>query len=337
MNILITGATGFVGSHLLQYLLKNQQNSDDSFRVITRNLNNNLKLDALKRAINNLTDKCEFFEGDITNKESIKEAFKDVHSVYHLAALMTDQAAEFQNLNDVNIKGTENIIKLCIENNVKNLIYASSVVTIGSGFSNTEIKNETSECNTVHLNNKNFLSKREAEKLVLAANGKNSLNSFVVNPSLIYGAGDALKKIRQGNIKVAQGKQKYYIEGGVNIVAVEDVVDAMSVLVDKATPGERYILSGDNISIKELMRLIAQAAGVSPPEKKIPTGLLLNLGRIGSFLKLKGSLNSENVKAASLWHWYDNSKAKAQLGFNPRPAKKAIKNSVDWMRKEGML
>lgn len=321
MKILVTGGTGFLGQHFLKELVKSQD----------------LQVSALVRnPSENLPNTVASIVGDITQPESLEGHFDGFDVVYHLASLMSDDPKRSQELYRVNVEGTKNVIDQCQRSGVRRLIYLSSIVTIGAGRSKHEILNENSPNNTKQFAIDNFESKRLAEELVLKANSF-ELTTISLNPSLIYGAGDATKPIRAGNIKVARGEQKFFIDGGVSVVAVEDVVKAMITALKQGRGGKRYILSGENLSLKELFTLIAQAAGKPAPDKKIPTPLLKGLAHFSEWLHLPGPLKPKNIQAATLWHWYQHDKATQELNFHPRPAKEAVENSINWMHQQGFL
>jgi dihydroflavonol-4-reductase len=200
--------------------------------------------------------------------------------------------------------------------------------------------NENSSYNVKDLDLGYFETKHEAEKIVKKACDKNEINAVIINPSTIYGAGDAKKGSRKMQLKVAQGKLKFYTSGGVNVVAVEDVVDGILKAWKNGKSGERYILAGENILIKDLFKMIAEEAGVKPPAKELPTGLMHAVGAVGDLMEkigMKGPLSRENAFTATMYHWFDSSKAQKELDFHPRPAREAIHNSVQWMKDHHLL
>jgi dihydroflavonol-4-reductase len=240
----------------------------------------------------------------------------------------------------INVGGTANVIEACLTKKVRRLVYLSSVTAVGAGFTPDQVLNENSEYNVKELDLGYFETKHQAEILVKRAHEQKNLDCVILNPSTIYGEGDAKKGSRKTQVKVAQGNFKFYTSGGVSIVAVEDVVSAILSAWKKGRSGERYILSGENITIEELFKIIAEEAGVPAPHTKMPNFVLFLLGRIGDTMErfgLKGSLSTENAWTATMYHWFDNTKAKKELDFSPRPARAAIHNSVSWMKKNGLL
>jgi dihydroflavonol-4-reductase len=282
--------------------------------------------------------KLEKLYGDVTDLESLK--FSNFDLVFHAAGLVAYKAKDRPAMERVNVDGTRNIIAACEKFKIKRLIHISSVVAIGAGFSQDQILNEDSEFNIGHLNLGYFETKRLAEALVKDAVKAGKIDAVILNPSTMYGAGDAKKGSRKTQIKVACGKFKFYPPGGVNIVGVEDCVDAIIGSVKKGKSGERYILSGDNLLIKEVFDIIAEAGGVKPPPIALPEWVVKSMGFIGETVNNLGgpeTFSMENAHVATMYHWFDNTKAKRELGFSPKPGKFAVQKSVQWMKENGYL
>lgn len=325
MAVLVTGATGFVGSWLVRRLVERGERVHVLHRPSSR-------LDDL--------EKLDFVSalGDVTDPESMRKACAPVDTVFHLAGLVAYSRAQRGQMEAVNVGGTKNVVH-ALRGTDKRLIYMSSVVAVGASFT-PQPMNEDSAYNVSRLNLGYFETKRRAEELVMTACRQGELNGTMINPSTIYGPGDAKKGSRKTQIKVAQGRFPFYTSGGVSIVSVHDVVDAVLAARQKGRVGERYIVSGENITIRELFERIAGLAGVRPPGIYLPDPVVRSLGLLGDLLERlgrKGPLNSENAWTSILFHWFDHSKARAELGFNPRPAQEALKESIEWMKENGIL
>lgn len=326
-KVVITGANGFLGSWLTRELL----NQNHAVKVLVRKTSDLSELEGLK---------CEYAYGDINDIESLKNVFAGAEAVFHLAGLIAYSSAEREKMEKINVGGTKNVIKACLECQVKRLVHISSVVAVGAGFSENEILDETSKYNVSHLNLGYFQTKHAAELLVMQAIEAKGLDAVIVNPSTTYGAGDARKGSRGTQIKVARGKFPFYTPGGVNVVAVEDVVQGIIAAWHVGRKGERYILAGENITIKKLFEMIAKEAEVPAPRFMVPATALHAIGAIGDFLTARGfasGFSRENAWTSTLFHWFSSSKAQKELGFNPRPAQVAIANSVRWMKENDLL
>ncbi|MEK2643801.1 NAD-dependent epimerase/dehydratase family protein [Bdellovibrio sp. BCCA] len=327
MKILVTGANGFLGSWVTKALV----NEGHNVYALVRPKSDISELEGVN---------CKYVHGDVTDIHSLLEAFKGVDTVFHLAGVIAYKKSQRAMMDKVNVQGTANVVSVCREHKVRRLVYLSSVVAIGAGYTPNDILNEESPYNVADLNLGYFETKHQAEQIVKAACDKGEINAVMLNPSTIYGAGDAKKGSRKMQLKVAQGKLKFYTSGGVNVVAVEDVVAGILSAWKNGRKGERYILSGENILIKDLFAMIAAEAGVKAPSHLLPDGLLHAVGAVGDFMEkmgLKGPLSRENAYTATMYHWFDSSKAQSELDFKPRPAREAIHNSVQWMKDQGLL
>ena len=321
-KVIVTGANGFLGSNLCKKLIEKnyevsvfvRENSDISELI-------NLKI--------------KYFYGDITDLKSLLLAFENQDYVFHLAGLISYKKYDRKKMQLINVTGTENVLKACIKNNIEKLLYLSSVVTIGSSF-DAKVLNEQSEYKIKNLNLGYFETKRSAEEIIIKAAKENKIFAVCANPSTIYGFADAKKESRKNQIKVAQGNFKFYTAGGVNVISVDDATDGIILALEKGKNAERYILSNENLSIKKLFRIIADSAGVKHPNIYLPTFLLHTIGFFGDLLK--SGLSRENAYTASMFHWFDNTKAKTELGFQPKKsAEQAINDSVLWMKKNNYL
>lgn len=327
MKILVTGANGFLGSWVTKALV----NEGHHVYALVRPKSDISELEGVN---------CKYVYGDVTDVHSLLEAFKGVDTVFHLAGVIAYKKSERPLMDKVNVQGTANVVEVCREHKVRRLVYLSSVVAIGAGYTPNDIMNEDSPYNIADLNLGYFETKHQAEKIVKAACDKGDINAVMLNPSTIYGAGDAKKGSRKMQLKVAQGKLNFYTSGGVNVVAVEDVVQGILSAWKNGRKGERYILAGENILIKDLFAMIAAEAGVKAPSRLMPDNILHAVGAVGDMMEkigLKGPLSRENAYTATMYHWFDSSKAQRELNFKPRPAKEAIHNSVQWMKDQGLL
>lgn len=327
LRSLVTGANGFLGQWLVRRLIS----EGHAVSVLIRNPQS-LPEDLRRYVV--------IHKGDITQPESLEEAFQKKDQIFHLAGLIAYKREELAAMKRVNVDGTRHVIEAMVKYNVPQLLHLSSVVAVGASTSSKVILNEESPYNVGHLHLGYFDTKHEAEKLVIEATKKNLIRSVIINPSTIYGPGDATKGSRKTQIKVARGEFPFYTGGGVSIVDVEDVVSAILNAVKHGRNGERYIIAGDNITIHDLFTMIARAAGVTAPQIYMPTALLKAIGCVGDLMNkvgLKSSISIENAYTASMFHWFSNEKAKKELNFQPRPAYESIEKSVRWMRENKII
>jgi dihydroflavonol-4-reductase len=327
MKVLVTGATGFLGGWLVRRLL----DEGHEVRIIKRSKSSLDEVAGLK---------LDVVPGDVTEGASLVEACKGMDSVFHLAGLVAYSKAQRPMMEKVNVRGTANVVNACEQTGIRRLVHLSSVVAIGASFDGKVPLNEESEFNIHHLDLGYFETKYEAEKIVKAACDAGRLDAVIINPSTIYGSADAKKESRRTQLKVARGKFPFYPPGGVSVVAVEDVIDAVIAAWRIGKKGERYIVSGENLLIKDVFDIIAQEAGVTAPSIRLPRPVIFALGRIGDLMESmgkSGALNTENAWTAVLFHWFDARKAQRELGLNLKPASYAIGQSVRWMKDNGLL
>lgn len=326
MAVLVTGASGFLGAKLVRRLVE----QGETVHVLHRRTSNLEDLNGLP-----FVSKI----GDVTDRQSVIDACLDVDTVFHLAGVIGYSRAMRQAMDEVNVRGTENVVEACQTGRKPKLVYMSSVVAVGASFTPHAL-NESSPYTIKKLNLGYFETKREAEEFVKMNTRRGRIESVILNPSTIYGAGDAKKSSRKTQMKVAQGKLPFYTSGGVSVVHEADVVSAVLKAREVGRNGERYILSGENLTIQELFKRIAGFAGVEAPKIYLPNAAVFALGKIGDLMEKfgkKGPLNTENAWTAVLYHWFDHTKAKEELGFNPRPADVGLKESVDWMKQQGLV
>ena len=313
MKILVTGANGFLGSHVVDRFLKEGH-------AVTAMIHHS------SEALNEFP--CEKVNADLLDVHSLLNLKENWDWIIHVAGAMSSSPKDRQRLFEVNVEGVKNILRLA-EVKKANLIHLSSCVAVGASHSaEGPLLTETSTNITVGKNFSNYDSKRLGEDLVLQAAKENRIKAVVLNPGLIYGPGDARKSIRKGNVLAARGKLPFYTSGGVNIIHVDDVTTAILSAMEKGRSGERYLITGDNITVKELLQTLSLAAGAKPPSKLLPDFLL----KMFSFL-----ISKENVFSATAFHWYDNAKARKELNLHPQSYQKAIKDSVDWMKSNHYL
>ncbi len=325
-KVLVTGATGFLGRHLVRDLCA----KGCEVSILARKSSD---LTPFK----NLDLKVHY--GDITDRLALLKACEDQEIVYHLAGFIAYKKSDRTKMDKINVEGTANVLDACITHKTSKVLHLSSVVTIGASFKPKAI-DEDFKFNLQKYDLGYFETKRQAEKLAIDAYANDQLPVYLVNPSTIYGAGDGTKGSRKTQIKVAKGQFKLYPPGGVNVVYANDVIDGIHLCLEKGQPARRYILSGDNMTIKELFATIANISGVPAPSIPIPKAMMKAMGYFGDLIRSLGaetSLSSETAVTASLYHWFSNERARTELGFNPTPARTAIEESISWMKEKGLL
>ncbi len=328
MNVLVTGATGFIGSNVLKRLV----NNGDHVVALVRKTSN---LDAFGDYI----DDVELRYGDITDKESVEKASKGIDSVYHCAGMARLGPGKVDRLNSINIDGTKNVLDAAIDNNVEKVVYTSSVSAVGI----TGTKQPANESQAWNLDNLNihyfktkYLAEQEVQKAV-----KKGLDCVIVNPSYVFGQGDINFNAGRLIKDLYHRRIPFYPVGGVCVVDIDVVVDGHMAAMEKGRTGERYILGGENITYKQVFDTICKVVGV--PKVSLP--LIPSLTKF--FVKLtekarklhhiSALVNLEILESTSQFLYYDSSKAKDELGIGERSFEQTIANTFDWYKSYRLL
>jgi len=331
-KVFVTGGTGFLGSHLLESLCREGFEVSALYRT-------DEKLELFKsqdKALSSLP--VDWVKGDLfSNTWSLAGYDFVFHLAGHVGYTKEDRAL----MEKVNVEGTRSILDKidAVEGLKPRLIYSSSVVAVGASTEVDSALNEASYYNLSSYDFGYFETKRAAEKLVQTFCKKGG-DAIILNPSTIYGPRDMLKGSRKFQLKMAKGELSVCSHGGVSIVHVEDVCDVFLKATFMGKSGERYILSGDNITIKELLDEIANLSQVPQVKFILPTFLILMLGGFSSLLEkvgLKTGVSYENLRVATMYHWFENTKAKEHLDFQPRPFKDSLKDSLLWAKEKNLL
>lgn len=310
--ILVTGATGLVGSHLIKALVAQGK----SVRALYRS-----EIPSIPEA-----SAIDWFKADILDIVALEEAMFGVQQVYHCAAIVSFTAKNKKALHHTNIEGTANIVNACLNAGVKKLLFVSSVAALGRIREDQAI-NETMNWSEETSNSEYGKSKYLAEIEVWRGMGE-GLNVVVVNPVIILGASD-WSKGSTAIFKSAYDEFPWYTEGSSGFVDVLDVVDAMILLMDSNISDQRFILSGANLPYRDIFTMIANAFEKKPPHKKV-TALLAEIvwrleGIKGSITGKSPLLTKETSRTARAAVAFDNSKLlKALPEFHYRPMQDSI-------------
>jgi dihydroflavonol-4-reductase len=328
MKILITGATGLVGVNLVQKLAE----SDHGLRILTRVHSNTKAIDHLN---------LERVIGNVSDYESVRRAVDGCEIVFHLAGRVDMNPFNREKVECVNILGTENVIKACLDAKVQRLIHTSSIAAVGYG-NRTAPANEKSAWNFRSLHHPYYDSKRAGELRVLEAVKKKGLDATILNPAFILGPWDVKPSSGAFVIMLAKYPIPFYPTGGISVAHVESVVQGHLAALEKGRAGERYILAGDNISYRRLMSFVAELSEHTPPfipllrPATIPMGLLGDvLGR--AWPNFFQRLNSKMLKSGSIDHCVSSDKARKELDYRPLSAQRAVEDAYKWFRDYGYL
>jgi dihydroflavonol-4-reductase len=293
--ILVTGASGLVGTHLVQALIQKGKRVKALYRTEIPRYN--------------CADKVEWMQGDILNISSLEEAMDNVKQVYHCAAIVTFNPKQKKLLHATNIDGTANIVNTCLNNRVEKLLYVSSVSALGR-IRQGELVSEKMQWSEETNNSEYGRTKFFAEMEVWRGIGE-GLNAVIVNPTIILGAAD-WNKSSSAIFKNMYNEFPWYASGVTGFVDVQDVVKAMMLLMESNISNERFIISAANLSYGELFTTIAHGFNKKKPYKKVTPFIAELVWRAEA---LKSSLNGhqplvtkETARTAQAMVYFDNSK-----------------------------
>lgn len=329
MKVLVTGATGFVGRHLVKALLE----KGAFVRALVRKASN---LSGLENS------GVEFVYGDITDRDSLQGIAKNVGVVYHLAAMGHVSAASeeaYRKSYEVNVTGTQNLIEECLKAEVKRFIHFSS--TAAMGLIKRPTIDESAECQPTTPYQR---SKFESEQCINAYFRDKDLPSLILRPCMIYGVGGRgeflkwCRLIKKGFfLKVGMGKNL------TPFVHVQDVVQAAVLASENGQEGETYLVASKQSYELELIRnLAAKHLGVKKPYVYVPKWAALTgayaLENAAKRLKCTPVVTSKNIRSISTGRVFSIEKAKSHLGYHPATdLETGVKETVHWYRDQGYL
>ncbi len=298
--ILVTGATGLVGSHLIQQLTAQQQKVRALYFNTPPSNNNN--------------ENIEWFKADILDVVTLEEAMQNISQVYHCAAVVSFNPARKKQLHNINIQGTANVVNACLQNNIDKLVFVSSVAALGRIREDKPI-DETMHWTEETSNSEYGKSKYLAEMEVWRGIGE-GLNAVIVNPVIILGVSDWNKGSTE-IFKSAYNEFPWFTEGTTGFVDVQDVAKAMIALMNSHISAERFILSAETISYKNIFTLIANAFNKKPPHKKVTPFIAALVWRWeaikGKLTGIAPLLTKETAKTAQTKASFNNNKLKEFL------------------------
>ena len=311
---LVTGATGFIGSHVVRALLER----GDEVRVTVREESRRDNLEGLE---------VDAVTCDLLDRRAVGRALRGVERVFHVAGL-TSLRASPETLHRINVQATQNVLQACERAGVERVVYTSSVAAIGpaprGGTADERQAFTASGLEIPYVN-----SKREAEVEVLriAARG---LPVVIVNPCHVFGPGDLYRSSTELVRRFLLRRIPMYVDGAINVVAVEDVARGHLLADEDGVPGERYILGNRNYTLDRLFADLGRLSGVEPPAIKVPYAAAVALAQAAERMPGRPAATVVEVKAASQWWTYRNTKARRELGFKPGPHEDTVEATVAW-------
>ncbi|MGH6662070.1 MAG: hopanoid-associated sugar epimerase [Rhodospirillales bacterium] len=326
--ILITGATGFVGSAVLRRLLA----AGHRVRALARPASDRRNLEGLA---------VEVVEGDLLEPSSLRPALEGCSGLFHVAADYRLWAPDPGPMFRANVDGTRLLLLAARDARVERIVYTSSVAALGV-LPGDAVADEKTPVTFADMIGPYKQSKFLAEAAVTKLIADEGLQVVIVNPSTPIGPRD-IKPTPTGRliVEAAAGRMPAYVETGLNVAHVDDVAEGHLLAFEKGRVGERYILGGENMSLQAILGAVAEAAGRRAPKLKIPHGAILPIAYAAeAWARISGGepfATVNGVRMARKKMYFSHAKAARDLGYAPRPAGQALADAVRWFKDHGYL
>lgn len=328
MTTLVTGATGFVGAAVARHLLA----AGHDVRVMVRAGADTRNIEGLK---------VESVQGDLTDTRSLQAAVKGCEALFHVAAdyrIWIPRPAEIYR---VNVDGSRALMIAAGEAGLKRIVYTSSVAALGLAKDGTPAS-ETTAVREADMIGHYKRSKFRAEEAVRALITADGLPAVIVNPSTPIGPRD-IKPTPTGRIVVdfANGRMPAYVDSGLNIVHVDDCAAGHLLAFEKGMVGERYILGGEDMTLKAILEVLARLSAKKAPGLRIPHRVLMPIACVAEgWARLSGRepvVSIDSARMARKRMYFSSEKAKTALGYRIRPAEDALRDALAWFGANGYL
>jgi dihydroflavonol-4-reductase len=327
--ILVTGATGFVGSAVLRKLIQRGH----AVRALVRPTSDRSNLEGLD---------VDIVEGDLLDAATLKPALNGCSGLFHVAADYRLWAPDPRPMFQANVDGTRTLILTAGECGVERIVYTSSVAVLGNlagdGVADEETPVTFEDMIGPYKQSK-FLAEAEVRSLIETE----GLPVVIVNPSTPIGPRD-IKPTPTGRmiVEAASGRMPAYVDTGLNVVHVDDVAEGHLLAFEAGVVGQRYILGGWNMSLREILVAIAAISGGKPPRVKIPHNAILPFAYLAeAWARLRGGSEPfatvDGLRMAKKKMFFSHAKAGRELGHSPRPAQVALSDAVQWFGEHGYI
>lgn len=328
MKIFLTGATGFVGGHVARVYA----GAGADLRLLTRATSRLGAIEGLD---------ADVVVGDLLRPESLRSAISGCDAVVHVAAdyrlWVKDPAAMYA----ANVDGTRELLRMAREAGVRRVVYTSSVATMGFKADGTIVDEATPvslEAMIGHYKRSKFLGELEAIKAARAGQ-----EVMILNPTTPIGAGD-VKPTPTGQIVVdfLNGKFPAYVDTGLNLVDVAEVARMHLVALERGTPGERYILGGENLTLKQILDRMSAITGLPSPKIKVPHAVAMAFAFFDENItgRLRGKEPRATIEAVRMGRkmmFASSAKAERELGFRVLPVYAALRTAIEWFTANGYV
>lgn len=328
MSVLVTGANGFVGAAVVRALLAD----GEPVRAFVRPMSDRRNLQGLD---------VEIAEGDITAPETLERALRGCRAVLHVAADYRLWVPDVARMLATNVQGSLNVLDAAAAAGVERMVYTSSVATLGLR-SDREPADEQTPVGLDDMIGPYKRSKFLAEQAVARRAGELGFDVVTVNPSTPVGPGD-IKPTPTGRIIVdaAAGRIPAFVDTGLNLVHVDDVARGHLLALARGASGERYILGGEDMSLRRILELVADLRGRVPPRIRLPHWLVYPIAAgseaVAALTKREPRVSLDSVRMSSKHMYFSSGKAERDLGYRWRDPGEAVTDAIAWFERHGYI
>lgn len=328
MKALVTGATGFIGSAVARALI--EQGHD--VRVSVRASSDVTNIEQLP---------VERVNADLADRESLRRAVQGCEAVFHVAADYRLWTPDPQAMYRINVEGSVELVRAAADAGAQRIVYTSSVATLGLHPDHSPADEDTPSTladMVGHYKRSKFL----AEEAVRAEAQTRGAPVVIVSPSAPVGPRD-IKPTPTGQIVLdaALGRMPAYMDTGLNVVHVDDVAQGHVLAFARGEPGRRYILGGTDMTLKEILTMVASMLGTRPPKVRLPPAVVYPIAVVNEALaritRTPPRVPLEGVRMAKKHMFFRSDRAVREIGYHARPAEEAIRDALAWFRSAGML
>lgn len=324
-RVLVSGANGFVGSAVCVALLRHSY----AVRALARPTSDTASLDDLD---------VEIVHGDLLDPRSLERALEGCEGLFHVAGDYRLWARHPEEIRMTNVRGTRNILAAARDCGVERIVHTSSIATLGLHDDGTPADEDTA-ARYADMSGEYKRSKYLSEKMA-RRRARAGQDIVIVNPSAPVGPRDR-KPTPTGQtiLDAARGKMPAYVDTGLNVVHVDDVAEGHVLAYQRGERGRRYILGGENMSLREILTAVAELAGHRAPRVRLPHGALLPIAHAAeAWARVSDRAPTITVAGLKLSRhkmYFTSRRAETELGYHARPAKEALADAIQWFRDNG--
>jgi dihydroflavonol-4-reductase len=320
--IFVTGGTGFIGSRVVNALVARRS----PVRCLTRPAS---RLERIAHM------DCERVIGDVTDRSSLEQAMKGCAAIVHLAGLVKPAAIHSEEMFGVHVNGTRNVLEAAVRAGVRRMVYVSSTAAIGG--SPKAVVHDERHFASAEIQRLLLYSRAKVEAEKLCREFGDAMAISVVNPAEVFGPGDTDLITAGSLLDFATSNPVIVCAGGFSVAHVDDVAAGVVAAIDRGRPGERYVLSGENLTVRQLAGIVLDILKLKRWVITAPRPVIRGVAYLGGILKAPLPFDPELVPFATSYWFMDNSKARRELGVEFRDARSTLSATLDWLQASGHL